>query len=50
MEYGVALDGISDEVFVIDGNVGTPLEPEARVAVTVDPSGAAIIPSGGDES
>jgi iron(III) transport system ATP-binding protein len=50
MEYGVALDGISDEVFVIDGNVGTPFEPATRVAVTVDPSGAAIIPSGGDES
>jgi iron(III) transport system ATP-binding protein len=50
MEYGVALDGIADEVFVIDGNVAAPLDAETRVAVTIDPSGAAIIPSGGDES
>jgi hypothetical protein len=50
MEYGVALDGIEGEVFVIDGNVGRPIEPGSTVAVTIDPVGAAIIPASGDDS
>ena len=49
MEYGLALDGQEIEVFVIDGNVALPHAVGARVGVSIDPSGAAIIPSIGDE-
>jgi iron(III) transport system ATP-binding protein len=49
MEYELALDGIPGEVFVIDGDVGAPHDPGAPVAVSIHPSSAAIIPSGGDQ-
>jgi iron(III) transport system ATP-binding protein len=45
MEYGLALDGLPDEVFVIAGNVGNPHAANDRVAVSIDPTGAALIPS-----
>jgi iron(III) transport system ATP-binding protein len=48
MEYELLLEGIEDEVFVIDGNVARPHTPGARVGVGIDPSGAAIIPAGGE--
>ncbi|HEY7644120.1 MAG TPA: ABC transporter ATP-binding protein [Hyphomicrobiales bacterium] len=44
MEYGLTLDGIDTEIFVIDGNVAAPHAPATRVAVTIDPAGVAIIP------
>jgi iron(III) transport system ATP-binding protein len=50
MEYGLALDGMEPEIFVVDGNVGQPHAVDARVGVGIDPSGAAIIPSSGDQS
>jgi ABC-type Fe3+/spermidine/putrescine transport system ATPase subunit len=45
MEYGLALDGIDGEMFVIDGDVASPLAADTRVAVSINPSGAALIPS-----
>jgi iron(III) transport system ATP-binding protein len=45
MEYGLTLDGLPDEVFVIAGNVGDPHAVNDRVAVSIDPTGAALIPS-----
>jgi iron(III) transport system ATP-binding protein len=50
MEYELLLDAIDGEVFVIDGNVATPHAVGARVRVGIDPSGAAIIPAGGEPS
>jgi iron(III) transport system ATP-binding protein len=44
MEYGLTLDGIDTEIFVIDGNVAAPHAPATRVAVAIDPAGVAIIP------
>jgi iron(III) transport system ATP-binding protein len=49
MEYGLALDGLESEAFVIAGNVSTPHAAGERVGVSIDPAGAAIIPSSGDE-
>jgi iron(III) transport system ATP-binding protein len=46
MEYELALDGIAGDIFVIDREVAAPHAADARVAVTIDASGAAIIPSG----
>jgi iron(III) transport system ATP-binding protein len=45
MEYGLALDGLPEEIFVIAGNVGKPHGVDERVGVSIDPAGAAIIPS-----
>ena len=50
MEYELALDGIAGEMFVIDRDVAAPHPVDTRVAVAVDASGAAIIPSAGDKS
>ena len=50
MEYELALDGIAGEMFVIDRDVAAPHPVDARVAVAIDASGAAIIPSAGDQS
>jgi iron(III) transport system ATP-binding protein len=50
MEYELALDGVAGEMFVIDREVAAPYPVEARIAVAIDASGAAIIPSGGDQS
>ena len=50
MEYELALDDIPGEMFVIDREVAAPHPVGARVAVAIDASGAAIIPSGGDPS
>lgn len=44
MEYGLTLDGIDTEIFVIDGNVAAPHALDTRVAVAIDPAGVAIIP------
>jgi len=44
MEYGLTLDGIDTEIFVIDGNVAAPHAPGTRVGVSIDPAGVAIIP------
>jgi len=49
MEYGLALDGFEPEVFVIAGDVTAPHSVGERVGVSIDPAGAAIIPSGEDE-
>jgi iron(III) transport system ATP-binding protein len=46
MEYGLTLDGIDTEIFVIDGAVARPHAQDARVAVAIDPAGAAVIPGG----
>jgi iron(III) transport system ATP-binding protein len=48
MEYELLLDGIDGEVFVIDGNVAKPHAVGGPVGVGIDPSGAAIIPAGGE--
>jgi iron(III) transport system ATP-binding protein len=45
MEYGLTLDGLPDEVFVIAGNVSSPHAISDRVGVSIDPAGAALIPS-----
>jgi iron(III) transport system ATP-binding protein len=45
MEYGLALDGLAEEIFVIAGNVSNPHAAGDRVAVSIDPAGAALIPS-----
>jgi iron(III) transport system ATP-binding protein len=50
MEYGILLEAIGQEVFVIDSNVVVPQAQGARVGVGIEPSGAAIIPSSGDPS
>jgi iron(III) transport system ATP-binding protein len=50
MEYELALDGVPSEIFVIDRDVALPHPAETRVAVSVDASGAAIIPSSGRQS
>lgn len=44
MEYGLTLDGIDTEIFVIDGNVAAPHALDTRVGVAIDPAGVAIIP------
>ena len=45
MEYELSLGGIAPDIFVIDQNVVAPHEADTRVAVTIEPSGAAIIPA-----
>jgi iron(III) transport system ATP-binding protein len=44
MEYGLTLDGVDTEIFVIDGDVAAPHAPGMRVGVSIDPAGVAIIP------
>jgi iron(III) transport system ATP-binding protein len=43
MEYELALDGVTSDVFVIDSGVAHPYAAGSRVAVAIDPSGAALI-------
>jgi iron(III) transport system ATP-binding protein len=45
MEYGLTLDDLDAEVFVIAGNVAKPHAAGDRVGVAIDAAGAAIIPS-----
>ena len=45
MEYGILLEELDREVFVISGNVANPHVEGESVGVSIDPAGAAIIPS-----
>lgn len=45
LEYEVHFAGSDSEVFVIDPEVSTLLPPGTNVAVTIDPRGAALVPS-----
>lgn len=45
LEYEVHFEGSDGEVFVIDPEVSTLLPPGTNVAVTIDPRGAALVPS-----
>jgi iron(III) transport system ATP-binding protein len=47
IEYELALDGAPTDVFVVDRDVAVPYPPGTRVAASIDPAGAAIIPSDG---
>jgi iron(III) transport system ATP-binding protein len=44
IEYELALDGVEGDVFVIDRDVASPHPADSRIAVSVDPSGVALIP------
>ena len=43
MEYELVLDGLPDEVFVTDQDVGAPLQPGERVVIAIAPGGAALV-------
>jgi iron(III) transport system ATP-binding protein len=45
MEYELVLDGMDKDVFVVDGNVHTPLQPGSAVAASISPTGAALVPA-----
>jgi iron(III) transport system ATP-binding protein len=46
MEYWVVADGLARELFVIAPDVSTPFVPGAQVAITLTPSGVAVVPQG----
>ncbi|MFT8246184.1 ABC transporter ATP-binding protein [Roseomonas sp. BN140053] len=45
MEYEVALEGIVQEVLVVDTELASPLSEGMAVAVTVDPATAVVVPA-----
>jgi iron(III) transport system ATP-binding protein len=46
MEYWVVAEGLTRELFVIAPEVVTPFVPGADVAITLAPSGVAVVPQG----
>ncbi len=45
MEYGVQLDGLAEELFVIGADTMAPLQAGAEVAIEIDPAGVAVVPA-----
>jgi iron(III) transport system ATP-binding protein len=43
MEYTVVIDGVADNVFVVDGNVQTPFPVGSSVGVAIHRDGAVLV-------